>query len=75
MSIKCISIRYGLKLESNLYAAIGYGSIKEKQILQRLIDENIKKNNIIRPIKSDQEILEETKLEEIHNSQYHEEKQ
>lgn len=34
--------RYGLKNWDAVCAAIGYGSIKEKQIIQRLIDENIK---------------------------------
>lgn len=34
--------RYGLKNWDAVCASIGYGSIKEKQIIQRLIDENIK---------------------------------
>lgn len=34
--------RYGLKNWDSMCASIGYGSIKEKQIIQRLIDENIK---------------------------------
>ena len=34
--------RYGLKTWDTVYAGIGYGSIKERQIIQRLIDENIK---------------------------------
>lgn len=34
--------RYGLKNWDSMCAAIGYGSLKEKQIIQRLIDENIK---------------------------------
>ncbi len=34
--------RYGLKTWETVYAGIGYGSIKERQIIQRLIDENIK---------------------------------
>ncbi|ONI45786.1 (p)ppGpp synthetase [Candidatus Epulonipiscium fishelsonii] len=67
-----VYLRYGLKNWKAIYAAIGYGSIKEKQILQRLVDENIKKNNIVRSIKTDQEVLEEVQLEEIDNSQYHE---
>ncbi|WP_010166272.1 RelA/SpoT family protein [Candidatus Epulonipiscium viviparus] len=36
--------RYGLKNWEAVYAAIGYGSIKEQQVLSRLIDENIKAN-------------------------------
>lgn len=34
--------RYGLKNWDAVCASIGYGSIKERQIIQRLIDENIK---------------------------------
>lgn len=39
--------RYGLKSWESVYASIGYGSIKEKQIIQRLIDENIKNRKTI----------------------------
>ncbi|MEG0014218.1 MAG: bifunctional (p)ppGpp synthetase/guanosine-3',5'-bis(diphosphate) 3'-pyrophosphohydrolase [Cellulosilyticaceae bacterium] len=42
--------RYGLKSWESVYASIGYGSIKEKQIIQRLIDENIKnRKSIVTP--------------------------
>lgn len=47
--------RYGLKNWDAVCASIGYGSIKEKQIIQRLIDENIKLKKM--PI-TPQQILE-----------------
>lgn len=45
MDSKCVENvyrRYGLKSWDSVCASIGYGSIKEKQIIQRLIDENLK---------------------------------
>ncbi len=53
--------RYGLKNWDTIYAGIGYGTIKEKQVLQRLIDENFKHNM---PIKTDQDIINEVKVTE-----------
>jgi GTP pyrophosphokinase len=40
--VEAVHTRYGLKSFEAVYAAIGYGSIKERQIIQRLIDENLK---------------------------------
>lgn len=54
--------RYGLKTWDSVCAAIGYGSIKERQIIQRLIDEYIKINKI--PI-TPQQVLAEHQSEEI----------
>ncbi len=38
--VESVTRRYGLKSWESVCAAIGYGSIKEKQIIQRLLDEN-----------------------------------
>lgn len=40
--VESVCRRYGLKTWDTVCAGVGYGSIKEKQIIQRLIDENIK---------------------------------
>ena len=47
--------RYGLKDWDSVCASIGYGSIKEKQIIQRLIDENVKNK---KPIVTAEQILQ-----------------
>lgn len=70
---KCIENvckRYGLRNWDAVCAAIGYGSIKEKQIIQRLIDENIKVKKI--PI-TPQQFLDNHAPKE--NFNYEEEKQ
>lgn len=70
---KCIENvckRYGLRNWDAVCAAIGYGSIKEKQIIQRLIDENIKVKKI--PI-TPQQFLDNHASKE--NLNYEEEKQ
>lgn len=42
--------RYGMKSWSDICAAIGYGSMKERQIIQKLIDETLKvKKELITP--------------------------
>ncbi|MGL4362211.1 MAG: RelA/SpoT family protein [Cellulosilyticaceae bacterium] len=38
--MESVSRRYGLKTWESVCAAVGYGSIKEKQIIQRLLDES-----------------------------------
>ncbi|MHC1748665.1 MAG: bifunctional (p)ppGpp synthetase/guanosine-3',5'-bis(diphosphate) 3'-pyrophosphohydrolase [Cellulosilyticaceae bacterium] len=39
--------RYGLRTWESVCASVGYGSVKEKQIIQRLIDENIKNKKVL----------------------------
>ena len=42
--------RYGMKSWDAIYAAIGYGSMKERQIIQKLIDETLKvKKELVKP--------------------------
>lgn len=40
--VEVVYTRYGLKSWETLCASVGYGNIKELQIVQRLIDENLK---------------------------------
>ncbi|MGL4344151.1 MAG: RelA/SpoT family protein [Cellulosilyticaceae bacterium] len=48
--VENVCSRYGLRNWNSVCAAVGYGSIKEKQIIQRLIDEHLKtQKNIITP--------------------------
>lgn len=48
--VENVCIRYGLRNWNSVCAAIGYGSIKEKQIIGRLIDEYLKtQKNIVTP--------------------------
>lgn len=48
--VETIYRRYGMKSWSAICAAIGYGSMKERQIIQKLIDETLKvKKELISP--------------------------
>ena len=45
-----IAKRYGMKTWQDICAAIGYGSMKERQIIQKLIDETLKvKKELVKP--------------------------
>ncbi|OON97802.1 MAG: (p)ppGpp synthetase [Epulopiscium sp. Nele67-Bin005] len=58
--VDTITQRYGLKNWTAVCASVGHGTLKEKQIIQRLIDENVKHHKIEKPdIKTDKEILQE----------------
>ncbi|MEG0952134.1 MAG: bifunctional (p)ppGpp synthetase/guanosine-3',5'-bis(diphosphate) 3'-pyrophosphohydrolase, partial [Niameybacter sp.] len=69
--IENVCRRYGLRNWDAVCAAIGYGSIKEKQIIQRLIDENIKVKKV--PI-TPQQILDGHVVKEVTDFE-HEQKQ
>ncbi|PHV71650.1 (p)ppGpp synthetase [Sporanaerobium hydrogeniformans] len=48
--VEAIYKRYGMKDWNSIYAAIGYGSMKERQIIQKLIDETLKvKKELVTP--------------------------
>ncbi len=64
-NISNLYTRYGLKDWNAIYASIGYGTIKETQIIQRLIDEYTKENP-----KTDQDILQEYNAKVQHTNEY-----
>ncbi|OON94434.1 MAG: (p)ppGpp synthetase [Candidatus Epulonipiscioides saccharophilum] len=55
-AMNSVYTRYGYKNWESVYAAIGYGSITELQVLNRLIDENLKAN---KEVVKDAELLKE----------------
>lgn len=69
--IQNVCKRYGLKTWDSVCAAIGYGSIKEKQIIQRLIEENLKGKKV--PL-TPQQILDDHASKEV-SDQEHEKQQ
>ncbi|ONI43977.1 (p)ppGpp synthetase [Candidatus Epulonipiscioides gigas] len=62
-----VYMRYGLKNWVAVYAAIGYGSIKEDQVLSRLIDENLKND---KEIIKDEDLLKEFENKPIIQQEY-----
>ena len=49
--VDVICKRYGMKAWSGICAAIGYGTMKERQIIQKLIDETLKvKKELVPPV-------------------------
>lgn len=69
--IQNVCKRYGLRNWDAVCAAIGYGSIKEKQIIQRLIEENLKGKKV--PL-TPQQILDDHASKEV-SDQEHEQQQ
>lgn len=65
--IQNVCKRYGLRNWDAVCAAIGYGSIKEKQIIQRLIEENLKGKKV--PL-TPQQILDDHASKEVSDHEH-----
>ena len=66
--IDVICKRYGMKTWSGICAAVGYGTIKERQIIQKLIDETLKVKKELVPPTIVEVHNEDTPIPKIHRN-------